>query len=124
MEITDNKNAKASYSLNVTTVKNDLPSSNFNIVSIKGYTVSVTSTSSDSDGSISEYEWSWNDGGSNDTTQSASHTYINAGTYKISLRVKDNDGAWSAPFSVYASVPDFLSLPVADFVASKLRLSV
>lgn len=110
--------------MSVTTVNNDMPESKFNVVSINGYSVSVASDSSDSDGSISEHEWDWADGTSNGTTQTASHTYARAGTYKIGLRAKDNDGAWSAPSYVYVSVPNSFSLPVADFTASPFRLFV
>ncbi|ACV12925.1 PKD domain containing protein [Halorhabdus utahensis DSM 12940] len=52
------------------------------------------SSSSDSDGNISTYEWDWTgDGTTDDTGQTATHTYDSSGTYDVTLRVTDNDGA-------------------------------
>ncbi|MDD1696273.1 MAG: PKD domain-containing protein [Methanoregula sp.] len=64
-----------------------------------GQTVTFTGSGEDLDGSISAYEWSSNltgvMGTSTSTTYSTSS--LSAGTHAISLRVKDDDGAWSSP---------------------------
>jgi PKD repeat protein len=54
-------------------------------------------SSSDSDGSIAKYEWDLDGNGSYETdtgtTATTSHTYAEAGTYPVGLRVTDDDGA-------------------------------
>jgi len=49
------------------------------------------SASSDSDGSITEYIWDFGDGSSGSGVKPA-HSYVKAGTYTASLKVKDNNG--------------------------------
>jgi PKD repeat protein len=54
------------------------------------------SGSSDPDGSIALYSWQFGDGGAGTaTTSSIAHTYAAAGTYSLSLWVRDNAGIWS-----------------------------
>jgi PKD repeat protein len=50
--------------------------------------------SKDEDGSIALYEWNFGDGNTA-TGSTATHTYENAGTYTVSLKVTDNKGAQS-----------------------------
>jgi len=50
------------------------------------------SNSRDPDGEIVNYEWTFGDGTS-DIGESVTHKYSKSGTYNISLRVTDNDGA-------------------------------
>jgi len=52
------------------------------------------SASTDSDGNISEYVWDFGDGSSGSGVTPV-HTYAEAGTYSISLEVKDDSGAAS-----------------------------
>ena len=62
---------------------------------IRGSPVSFdASSSSDSDGRIVSYTWDFGDGSSPTTSASptVSHTYANTGTYRVTLRVEDNDG--------------------------------
>jgi PKD repeat protein len=57
------------------------------------FTASFSSSgSSDSDGTIASYLWSFGDG-TTSTSANPTHTYTTAGTYSVSLRVTDNDGA-------------------------------
>jgi len=60
-----------------------------------GETVDFDGTgSSDSDGSISSYEWDWTSDGTYDATGStASHSYSSTGTYTVTLKVTDDEGA-------------------------------
>jgi hypothetical protein len=54
------------------------------------------STSNDSDGSIIKYEWDWNNDGIYDnsyTTQTATNSWTQAGSYPVTLRVTDNSNA-------------------------------
>ena len=48
--------------------------------------------SSDPDGTIESYGWDFGDGGTA-TGATASHTYTQAGTYSVKLKVSDDDGA-------------------------------
>jgi PKD repeat protein len=51
------------------------------------------SQSSDLDGTIVEYTWSWGDGSTTTTTTSTTtHPYESAGTYPVTVTVKDDDG--------------------------------
>lgn len=60
-----------------------------------GDSVSVNaSTSSDPDGEIVSYEWDWTSDGVFDATGvTATHSYGQVGSYAISLRLTDNQGA-------------------------------
>lgn len=54
--------------------------------------VSFTDTSTDNDGSIVSRQWTFGDGSSS-TEANPVHTYSADGTYTVSLKVTDNDGA-------------------------------
>jgi PKD repeat protein len=122
MKVIDDKNAQATSSKTVTTVANVVPTSNFNISSLIGYTVNLTSTSSDTDGTIVSYKWNWGDSSSNDTIASPTHTFTQAGTYTVSLTVVDNDGASSTIKTSTVTVPTVL--PVSSFTATVNKMSV
>ncbi len=52
------------------------------------------SSSTDSDGTIVKYEWDWeNDGTFDATGETSIYNYTSEGTYKVTLRVTDTDGA-------------------------------
>jgi PKD repeat protein len=62
-------------------------------VSCAGLACTGDGTSSvDADGTIASYAWNWGDGATS-SGDTATHTYGTAGTYTVSLRVVDNDGA-------------------------------
>ena len=71
--------------------ENVAPTANFTF-DATGLTATFTDTSSDSDGSIVSRAWAFGDGGTA-STQNPSHTYATAGTYTVTLTVKDDDGA-------------------------------
>jgi len=52
------------------------------------------SRSYDADGALASFRWSFGDGRTADT-ENATHTYSRRGVYKVSLKVRDNDGAFS-----------------------------
>jgi PKD repeat protein len=54
--------------------------------------------SSDPDGTVASYAWTFGDGATG-TGPTPAHTYGSAGTYTVTLTVKDNAGASSAPAS-------------------------
>jgi PKD repeat protein len=70
--------------------------------------------SSDADGTIASYAWTFGDG-STATGATASHTYAAAGTYTVSLKVTDDDGATStASSTVTAAAPRTSAFPGPD----------
>jgi PKD repeat protein len=68
-----------------------------------GLTCSFADQSTDPDGSVASWQWSFGDG-SSATTRNPSHTYTAGGSYTVTLTVKDNVGASSAPVSHTVSV--------------------
>ncbi len=70
------------------------------------------SASSDSDGTIASYTWDFGDG-TTGNGQLASHTYASAGTYTVTLTVKDNlDALGSTTGEVTTSTPPVDTVPV------------
>ena len=108
LKVTDNQAATGSTSKSVTvTAPNKPPSAAFT-ASCSGLTCGFTSSSSDPDGSISAYSWTFGDGAtSTSTSQNPSHTYATGGTYTVTLKVTDNQGATgSTSHSVTVSQPN------------------
>ncbi|WP_276606842.1 PKD domain-containing protein [Nakamurella flava] len=119
LTVTDDKGLTGVSSQQVTVTApppNAPPVAAFDVTSA-GLTATVDGTgSSDSDGSVKSYEWSFGDGGS-DSGATAVHTYGSAGSYQVTLKVTDDDGASS---SVSKSVtvtapPPVNKAPVAAF---------
>jgi PKD repeat protein len=118
LSVTDNQGAQsAPFSRTVTvTAPNQAPTANFPAPSCTGLSCSFTSTSSDPDGTIASYSWTFGDGTSS-TVQNPSKTYAAAGSYTVTLRVTDNQGAQSAPFSRTVTVTAPNQAPTANFPA-------
>ncbi|MBI4743694.1 MAG: IPT/TIG domain-containing protein, partial [Actinobacteria bacterium] len=72
--------------------------------------VNFTSHGTDTDGTIVEYSWNFGDG-STSTAQNPSHAYANPGTYTVSFKVKDNDGAWSSEVTTQVIVQQSGNVP-------------
>ena len=119
MRITDNEGAVSELTkvVSVGTPPNDPPTANFTVSPASPKTletVTFDSTSSDSDGTIVSYGWELD--GDNDFDdhlgQSATKVFSPGGTYPISLKVTDNDGASHV---VTKNVVIANRLPTADF---------
>src|SRR5437773_904055 len=105
------------FSLNAaTSSSNQPPTANFTS-SCSELTCSFTNTSSDPDGSISSYSWAFGDGVTS-TVQNPSHSYAAGGTFTVTLRVTDNQGAQSTTASQNVSVSPANQPPVASFTSS------
>ena len=121
LTVTDDggRTANAAVVVTVTPPDNLPPVSNITVSGLSGkvpFSVNVNgSTSVDPDGSIASYEWNFGDG-TIATTQAASHTYLVTGTYVLSLKVTDNNGA-VATDSTIITVVDNLA-PTAAAVAA------
>lgn len=95
LTVTDDKGGSASTSQQVTVT--DPPP---NVAPVAAFTASTSdlavsvdgSGSSDPDGTIAAYAWTFGDGGTA-TGATATHDYDAAGTYPVTLRVTDDDGA-------------------------------
>jgi len=94
LTVADNKGAKATTTQAVTVKSssaNKPPVAAFTS-SASGLTVQFTDGSTDPDGSIASRSWNFGDG-TGSTAANPSHAYAKAGTYTVSLTVKDNAGA-------------------------------
>lgn len=84
-------------------------------------TVSVDgSSSTDADGTVASYAWDFGDG-TTGTGVTAVHTYVNPGTYTVTLTVTDNKGAVSAPVTNQVTV--ITGIPTASFTSTTHQLT-
>lgn len=106
----------SSQTVTVGTVANNPPVASFNTTK-SGLTVNVNAAnSSDSDGTISSYSWNWGDSSTAGSGVTASHTYSAAGTYNITLTVKDDkNSASTLSQNVTLTVVVVNQPPVAKF---------
>ena len=70
------------------------------------------SASSDPDGTITSYTWNFGDGNSGSGGK-PTHTYVDGGTYTVTLTVEDNDGATDT-VSTTADITEVNDPPIAD----------
>ena len=99
LRVTDADGAKATHSVNVV-ASNILPFASLtaspNPVAAGAPVLLDARGSSDSDGTIVKYDWDLDGNGSFETTTGAtathSHTYPNAATFNVGVKVTDNDG--------------------------------
>ena len=99
LRVTDADGAKATHSVNVV-ASNTQPVASLTVspnpVAAGQSVLLNASGSTDSDGTIDKYEWDLDGNGSFETTSGAtatrSHTYPNAATFNVGVKVTDNDG--------------------------------
>ncbi|MEZ4695553.1 MAG: PKD domain-containing protein [Rhodothermales bacterium] len=123
LEVVDDGGAR-SFAVATVTVSgsgNQAPVASFTAGPTSGNAPLLVTTSanasSDPDGSIVSYEWNFGDG-IRGTGRNASHTYLNAGTFNLTLTVTDNDGS-IATSSTTISVNGSGNLsPLASFSAT------
>jgi len=118
LRVTDNQGAASATTSKTVTVTppNQAPTANFTF-SCSGLGCNFTSTSSDPDGTIASYSWTFGDGGTS-TLQNPSHSYAAGGSYTVTLRVTDNQGAASATTSKTVTVTPPNQAPTANFTFS------
>ena len=115
LQVTDNQGAQSpitTKTVNVT-APNQAPTANFTF-SCSALTCNFTSTSSDPDGTISAYSWNFGDGATS-TAQNPSRTYAAGGSYNVTLRVTDNQGAQSPITTKTVNVTAPNQAPTANF---------
>src|SRR3954471_24851673 len=119
LTVTDALGNKAQVSKSVSVVLNQVPTASFT-AAVNALTASVDPrASSDPDGVISVYAWDFGDGAPQ-TGVTASHGYAAGGTYTITLKVTDNQGAFA---STSRSV-SLGSVPNAAFTKTTSGLTV
>ena len=115
-------NAAGSNTVTKTNLIHVLPIANFTGSPISGkIPLSVTFTDT-SIGTPTSWAWKFGDGGTA-TTKTASHTYITAGTYTVSLIATNAAGSATATKTNYIVV-NALKSPVASFAASATSVKV
>jgi len=112
--VKDNNGAKGSLAQTITvSVPNTGPTAKFSVSCIGLDCKFDASGSFDDDGIINSWSWTLGDGGSASVSQ-IDHSYAEGGSYTVSLKVKDNDGASDVTnHTVSLSSPNLL--PIADF---------
>jgi PKD repeat protein len=101
---------------------NYLPAANFAATCTDGV-CAFTDLSSDTDGSIAAWQWGFGDLGTA-TTRNPSHTYATAGTYRVTLQVRDDaGGSSSASQDVVVDAPPTNLPPAAGFSANCIGLA-
>ena len=78
-------------------------------------TVNFTNASTIVSGSISSYTWNFGDGSTSNFTN-PTHTYVNSGTYSVSLSIISNSGCYDTTFKLVTVNPS----PLAAFSFSNI----
>jgi RHS repeat-associated protein len=84
-----------------------------------GQAIQFNSSGSGDDGFISAYSWNFGDG-TISTLAAPSKAYAAAGTYSVSLRVRDNSGLWSAFAYTTATISNPAPVNNATFVSQSV----
>ena len=78
----------------------------------------------DKDGSIANYTWNFGDGNIA-YGKVVSHSYASNGTYKVTLTIKDSDGATKSVYKyITVNVASENAPPIANFVVDKLHAKI
>ena len=126
LRVTDDDGAATANTVAVTVTAPPPPS---NALPVAAFTYSCTDLtcrfvdrSTDSDGTIATRRWTFGNG-STGTATNPTRTYAAAGTYTVTLRVSDDDGAWSATTSQSVTVGLANRAPNAAFTQSCIGLT-
>lgn len=92
LTVTDDQGKTGAVSTNVTVAANVPPTASFSYV-VTNLSVAFDGTASDADGTIASVDWNWGDGTTHGTTIDMTHVYAAAGTYTVTLKVTDDQGA-------------------------------
>ncbi|MGB9135286.1 MAG: PKD domain-containing protein [Candidatus Bathyarchaeia archaeon] len=118
MTIADNDGATSSATA-TKSILNGAPIASFTETSstvLTGEIVSFNATMSyDSDGTITSFVWTFGDG-TNASGVAVTHSYVDNGTYTVTLSIRDNDGAMSTSSAVKTVLN---RSPVASFTESE-----
>jgi PKD repeat protein len=95
------QSAQATRTVTVTAAPNQAPTASIsspsqNVSVTLGTAVSFLGTASDTDGTIASHAWNFGDGGTASVEDPGNRTYASVGTYSVTYRVTDDDGAQSA----------------------------
>lgn len=107
LKVTDNDGATATttQTVVVTAPANVAPTAAFTSTPTGLQVAFDGSTSTDSDGTVASYAWNYGDGATG-TGKTSSHTFATGGTYTVTLKVTDNQGATNtATGTVTVTVP-------------------
>lgn len=117
LNVEDDEGATDSYSKTVTVaLPNQDPTAKFSLHCQDNVCNFDGAASSDTDGHVVNWGWKFGDGGTASGAQ-ATHSYAAAGSYSITLTVKDDDGASdSRSNTVTVSLPN--QVPLADFTVT------
>jgi PKD repeat protein len=99
---------------------NNAPTANFTI-DCTDLDCSFTNLSSDSDGQVESSVWEFGDDGSS-TTNNATHAYVTAGDFQVTLTVTDNDGAEGTVTKSVTVTEPAPGAPVAAFTVTCFSL--
>ena len=124
LTVTDPKGASASVSHSVTVVANGDPTAVFDASPSHLAVAFDGSDSSDPEGAILTYAWDFGDGTPGATTPTPGHTYAAAGTYTVTLVVRDPEGSGGTVSHdvTVAEAPN--QAPTAAFTSAATQLEV
>ena len=108
LTVTDDNGATATAGVTVTVLDNVAPTASPSVSTTSGSTsttFSFTANAADSDGTVASYLWNFGDGTFATTANPSTKKFLTPGTYNVTVRVTDNNGAQttSAPITITVS---------------------
>jgi len=108
LTVTDDNGATATAGVTVTVLDNVAPTASPSVSTTSGSTsttFSFSANAADSDGTVASYLWNFGDGTFATTANPSTKKFLTPGTYNVTVRVTDNNGAQttSAPITITVS---------------------